>query len=106
MTDRLVRIREEDAQGRFQRIARGIVRPDLDIRCAAFLIHSLSLIFMAPLTSQHFQIRFKEYLEIRGALGPKSIEKAMQEIVHFIHRLLRPSGLSAPKNKRSGGTNL
>jgi AcrR family transcriptional regulator len=87
-------------------IARGIVRPDLDVRYTAFLIHSLSLIFMASLASQHFQIRFKEYLEIRGELGSKSIEKTMQEMVHFIHQLLRPSGLSAPKNKRPRGTNL
>jgi len=78
-----------------QGIARGIVRSDLDVRYTAFLIHSLSLIFMASLASQHFQIRFKEYLEIRRELGSKTIEKAMQEMVHFIHQLLRPSGHSA-----------
>jgi hypothetical protein len=106
MTDRSVRIRGADAQGHFQGIARGIVRPDLDICYTAFLIHSLSLIFMASLAPQHFQIRFKEYLEIRQELGPKSIQKTMQKMVHFIHQLPRPSGPSAPKNKRPRGTNL
>jgi AcrR family transcriptional regulator len=87
-------------------IAQGIVRPDLDVRYTAFLIHSLSLIFMASLASQHFQIRFKEYLGIRRGLGPKSIQKTMQEMVHFIHQLLRPSGPPSSKNRKTNGTRM
>lgn len=82
-------------------IAQGIVRPDLDIRFTAFLIHSLSLIFMASLVSQHFQIRFREYMEIEGELNTRKIDKNLREMVRFIHQLLRPSGSSIPKNKRT-----
>jgi TetR/AcrR family transcriptional regulator len=86
-------------------IARGIVRPDLDIRYTAFLIHSLSLIFMASLVSQHFQIRFREYLGIKGELNSQKIDKNLREMIRFIHQLLRPSGLSAAKEKETRGTN-
>ena len=82
-------------------IAQGIVRPDLDIRFTAFLIHSLSLIFMASLVSQHFQIRFREYLEIEGILNTKKIDKKLQEMIRFIHQLLRPLDSSVPRNKRT-----
>jgi AcrR family transcriptional regulator len=87
-------------------IARGIVRPDLDVRHAAFLIHSLSLVFMASLVSQHFQIRFREYLEIKGKLDPKKIDKNLEGMIRFIHQLLRPSGPSTLKTRRTGATNL
>jgi hypothetical protein len=56
-------------------ITQEIVRRDLDISHMAFLIHSLSLILMASLVSPHFQIRFKEYLEIPGKLDPKITKK-------------------------------
>jgi len=84
-------------------IAQGIVRPDLDIRYTAFLIHSLSLIFMASLASQHFQIRFREYLEIKGELNSKKIDKNLREMIRFIHRLLRPLSTALSKNKKRIG---
>ncbi len=80
-------------------IARGIVRPDLDVPHTAFLIHSLSLIFMASLVSPHFQIRFREYLGIQGKLNAPVIEKTMRNMINFIHQLLRPPALPG---RRSG----
>lgn len=85
-----------------QGIARGIVRPDLDVRYTAFLIHSLSLIFMASLVSQHFQIPFKEYLEIEGELTRKKVEENLQRIVRYIHQLLRPSGSPSETDGQEG----
>jgi hypothetical protein len=66
----------------------------------AFLIHSLSLTFMSSLVSQHFQIRFKEYLEIPGKLGSNTIEKAMGNMIHFIHQILRPPALPIQRARR------
>jgi len=74
-------------------ITQGIVRRDLDISHMAFLIHSLSLILMASLVSPHFQIRFKEYLELPGKLDSKTIKEAMGNMIHFIHQLLQPPAL-------------
>ncbi len=82
-------------------ITRGIVRPDLDVSHTAFLIHSLSLIFMASLVSQHFQIRFREYLGIQGKLDETAIKKNMRSMIHFIHQLLRPPVLAIPQRRRS-----
>jgi len=93
-------------------MTRGIVRPDLDIPHTAFLIHSLSLIFMASLVSQHFQIRFREYLGIQGRLDSTTIEETMRNMIHFIHQFLRPPVLpiqrartpkkAAPQRRRPG----
>jgi AcrR family transcriptional regulator len=79
---------------------RGIVRRDLDVSHMAFLIHSLSLIFMASLVSPHFQIRFKEYLGIHGKLDSKTVKATMGNMIHFIHQLLRPSGPAAQRTRR------
>jgi TetR/AcrR family transcriptional regulator len=81
-------------------MAGGIVRRDLDVSHMAFLIHSLSLTFMSSLVSQHFQIRFKEYLEIPGKLGSNTIEKAMGNMIHFIHQILRPPALPIQRARR------
>jgi AcrR family transcriptional regulator len=86
-----------------QGIESGIVRKDLDVAYAAFMINSLSIMFMASLISGHFQIRFKEYLEIEGELTREKIEENLNRIIRFIHQLLRPSGPPWSKNgKRMG----
>ncbi len=82
-------------------VRRGIVRPDLDIPHTAFLIHSLSLIFMASLVAPHFQIRLREYLGIQGKLEATVIKKNMRSMIHFIHQLLRPPRLAIPQGRRS-----
>jgi len=63
------------------------------------MINTLSIMFMASLISGHFQIRFKEYLEIEGELTPKKVEENLNRIIRFIHQLLRPSG-SRPEIER------
>jgi AcrR family transcriptional regulator len=86
-------------------IESGIVRKDLDVPYTAFMINSLSIMFMASLISGHFQIRFKEYLEIEGEPTPKKVEENLNRIIHFIHQLLRPSGVRS-KTKKHGGIHV
>jgi AcrR family transcriptional regulator len=95
--NRYTRKGEEFAAKRLKELLRqgiesGIVRKDLDVAYAAFMINSLSIMFMASLISGHFQIRFKEYLEIEGELTREKIEENLNRIIRFIHQLLRPSG--------------
>ena len=78
-------------------IHQGIVREDLDIPFTAFLINSLSIMFMASLISGHFQIRFKEYLAIAGRLNRKTVEIYTERLIKFIHQLLRPMNAKAPR---------
>ena len=80
-------------------ITQGIVREDLDIPFTAFLINSLSIMFMASLISGHFQIRFKEYMEIEGALNRKTAENYTERMIKFIHQLLRPMNPQAPRRR-------
>ncbi len=54
------------------------------------MINSLSIMFMASLISGHFQIRFKEYMEIRGELNAKAAEDQLDRLIEFIHQSLRP----------------
>ncbi len=106
--DRYSRKGEEYAARRLKKllhegIARGTVRSDLDVPLAAFMINSLSIMFMASLISGHFQIRFKEYLELKGELGDKDAEHQTERIIEFIHRLLRPE---PPPGKRRNSSRL
>ncbi len=70
---------------------RGIVRKDVDVSLAAFLINSLYIIFVISLVSRHFQIRIKEYLDIREDLNDLSIERPLGQVVNFICDFLKPS---------------
>ena len=45
-------------------IEEGHFRPDIDINTAAFMINSLYIMFMVAMVSRHYQIRFKEYMNI------------------------------------------
>ncbi len=83
-------------------IKRGNVREDLDVPYTAFMINSLSIVFMASLISGHFQIRFKEYLEIKGELNRKKVEENLNRIIRFIHQLLRPTGVRSKIGKHGG----
>jgi len=98
---------EEFAAKRLKNLLRkgiesGIVRQDLDVPYTAFMINSLSIMFMASLISGHFQIRFKEYLEIEGDLTPKKVEENLNRIIRFIHQLLRPSGPRLETDRQEG----
>jgi TetR/AcrR family transcriptional regulator len=71
---------------------KGIVRKDVDVSLAAFLINSLYIIFVISLVSRHFQIRIKEYLDIREDLNDLSIEQPLDQVVNLICDFLKPSG--------------
>ena len=69
---------------------RGLVRDDVDVHFAAFMINSLYIIFMASLVSRHFKLRLQEYLEIDGDLTDASLEALIQRTTNTINNLLRP----------------
>ncbi len=70
---------------------RGLVRKDVDVSLAAFLINSLYIILVISLVSRHFQIRIKEYLEIRENLDNLSIDGTLSQVVHLICDFLKPA---------------
>lgn len=80
-------------------MARGLVRSDLLVNQAAFWINSLYIVFLASLVSRHFQIRMKEYLEIKGRLTKKAIDEEIRRTVELIGRFLSPA--EKPPAKRS-----
>lgn len=69
----------------------GIVRPDLDVNLAAFLINSLYIMFLASIASRHFTLRMKEYLEIKGRLTAASLGRHLDRTIEQIHTVLRPA---------------
>jgi len=71
-------------------IERGLVRPDVQVNHAAFWINGLYIVFMASLVSRHFQIRMREYLEIKGRLTKKVVEQEIRRTVELIGRVLAP----------------
>jgi hypothetical protein len=72
-------------------IKQGVVRSDLDVKLAAFLINSLYIMFLASLASRHFKIRMKVYLEIKGKLSARNLEKHLTTTIEQIHTVLRPA---------------
>jgi len=84
-------------------MGRGLVRPDLEVKQAAFWINSLYIIFVASLVSKHFQLRMREYLEIKGPLSKQVIQVELGRTVELIRRFLAPpQGGQAParRNRR------
>ncbi len=71
---------------------RGLIRDDVDVNLAAFLINSLYIVFMTSLVSSHFKIRMREYLEIEGELNSEAIDKHICRTTAMINSLLRPVG--------------
>ena len=74
-----------------QGIEDGIVRSDVDVNLAAFLINSIYIIFLASLVSRHYQIRMKEYLEIMGRIDARSATEQLDKVILTIERFLRPA---------------
>jgi TetR/AcrR family transcriptional regulator len=72
-------------------VKQGVVRKDVDINLAAFIINSLYIIFLASLVSRHYRIRIKEYLEIGHEPDEKTIAKEIEKTIALIEGLLRPS---------------
>ena len=71
-------------------IERGLLRSDLNVNQAAFWINSLYIVFLASLVSRHFQIRMREYLEIKGSLSKKVVDEEIRHTVELIERVLAP----------------
>jgi len=71
---------------------KGLVRGDLDVRLAAFLINSLYIVFMTSLVSSHFKIRLREYLEIEGPLDAREMEGHLGRTIAMIGQMLHPDG--------------
>ena len=72
-------------------IDKGIVRSDVNINLAAFLIHSMYLNFLTPLVSRHFEIRMKQYLEMEGDLNEETIKQQIEMVIDLINRFLKPA---------------
>lgn len=79
-----------------QGMAEGIVRRDLDVNLAAFLINSLYIIFVSSLVSRHFKLRMKQYLEIEGRVTAAAAREQVRRTIDMIGDILRPR---APRNK-------
>lgn len=71
-------------------IKAGSVRADLDVNLTALLINGIYIMFLASVTSRHFQIRLREYLEIKGRLSAKALDDYTVRTIGQIHTLLRP----------------
>ena len=67
-----------------------IVRSDIDINMTAFLINTLYVIFLASFVSRHFEIRMKEYLEIRGPVDMRAAKSHLHKLLSMIEGFLRP----------------
>jgi TetR/AcrR family transcriptional regulator len=72
-------------------ISRGTVRQDIDVNLTAFLINSLYVIFVVSLISNHFQIRMKEYLGIKGELNEHTIEGSLKAVLEMMGNVLGPT---------------
>ncbi len=81
--DHLKRLIRRDMQ-------RGLVRDDVDVNFAAFMVNSLYIIFMTSLVSSHFKLRLQEYLEMEGDFTDASLEPLIQGTTDTINNLLRP----------------
>lgn len=73
-----------------QGMDQGLVRPDLDVNLAAFLINSLYITMVISLVSPHFKIRLAEYLDIKGRLTAKAVEGQLTSILRLINEVLGP----------------
>ena len=77
-------------------IRRGIVRGDVDVNLAAWLINNLYVMFVVSLVSRHFQIRMKEYLGLKGELKQRTVQGRLDAVIDLICRFLRPTTGAGP----------
>jgi TetR/AcrR family transcriptional regulator len=73
-----------------QDIGRGLVRADLDVGLAAWLINNQYIMFVVSLVSRHFQIRMREYLGVTGRLTRTTIDRHLSAVINLIFNVLRP----------------
>ncbi|MBU0514405.1 MAG: TetR/AcrR family transcriptional regulator [Proteobacteria bacterium] len=74
-----------------QDIGRGLVRQDLDVNLAAWLINNQYIMFVVSLVSRHFRIRMKEYLGVTGRLTRQTIDRRLTAVLRLIFDVLRPT---------------
>lgn len=91
---------ERHAAEHYKRVLRrgidqGLVRADLDVDLAAFLINSLYIMLLLSLVAPHFKLRLRQYLDIPGEITHRSIEPHLDLLIEIMHRFLRPSGTEA-----------
>lgn len=94
--DKLTREVESFTAGHLKQAIRrgqadGTVRPDLDVSLSAFTINTLYIMLLASLVSRHFQIRLREYLEIKGKIGAAVVNEHLSRTIKLIERHLRPA---------------
>ena len=75
-------------------IERGLVRADVDVNLAAFLINSVYATYILALVSRHYRIRMKEYLEIKGGREAEReiLEDHYDRVVGLVRGFLDPKG--------------
>ncbi|MBN1574509.1 MAG: TetR/AcrR family transcriptional regulator [Deltaproteobacteria bacterium] len=73
----------------------GTIRPDTDIKMAAFIINSLYVILMISMVSEHYRIRLGEYLEIEDNAVEREIENKIDNLVEIIRFSLENWGRKA-----------
>ncbi len=71
-------------------IEAGVVRSDLDVEQAAWLLNNTYVMLVAPLASRHFQLRMAEYLGGEAPLSDASMEEHLERTLRLLEGLLRP----------------
>ena len=94
--DKLTREVESFTAGHLKRAIRrgqaeGTVRADLDVNLSAFTINTLYIMLLASLVSRHFQIRLREYLELKGRINAATVNEHLGRTIQLIERHLRPA---------------
>lgn len=70
-------------------MAQGLVRPDVNVNLAAFVINSLYIMYLASLVSRHYRIRVKEYLEFKTNPTRRGLARYVERTVSIIEGFLR-----------------
>jgi AcrR family transcriptional regulator len=65
-------------------VKNGTIRPDVDVNMAAFIINSLYIIMMISPVSEHYRIRFSEYLEAKDTKINEKMAEHIDSLIEFI----------------------
>lgn len=70
-------------------IEAGVVRPQLDVNQAAWLINNAYVMLLAALVSRHFRTRLAVYCDVDEELTDAVIDQQTQHSIRMIHDILR-----------------